>query len=349
MKKMMVFALILMFLAAAAACATDLERTQESAISDNRRSEIAESVIKHLASELVEGQTDELTFSGDSLIRIDIAAEETAERLFDCIRYCERIHNLTGAAIAPMALPICMNGRELGTFDCLYVEDPLTGRFLGIEFSDVDSALFYEYVMSLRDSALPLDDTLSDVCMPELNLQTLKDFVRTGESLSWSDFSAYSCVEVAVEPYTLQSPIGIDYFLELSGDPAETPDSIRLISAYDPSKSIDITTEEIDGFLRAAKRTGEFYYKEVLSLVDLNAPGVKPGGFQNVSRVALEHIGAVIAQAENECTISYSLIDVFYDADARVWLVHFWSGTPGGGESVYMDAYGITKLIIYGE
>ena len=70
--------------------------------------------------------------------------------LFQCIKNCVRIVDLTGANLEPMYYPVRINGRELvpSTFDSLYIDYPETEQFLCIVFSPEDSATFYEYVMA---------------------------------------------------------------------------------------------------------------------------------------------------------------------------------------------------------
>ena len=57
-----------------------------------------------------------------------------------------------------------------------------------------------------------------------------------------------------------------------------------------------------------------------------------------------------IGRAMNECTIEWSATEVYYDATKEIWKVTFYTkGVPGGDQSVYLDANGITLMIVYGE
>ena len=124
----------------------------ETVENNNRNnSEIAEEVIRILQNELAFEDKDLLTFYNDTFESIDIKSTETAEMLFQCIRNCVHIVDLTGAALEPMHLPIKMNGKELvpSTYDCLYIDYPKTEQFLCIVFSEEDSTALYDYVMAL--------------------------------------------------------------------------------------------------------------------------------------------------------------------------------------------------------
>ena len=108
-----------------------------------------EGVIGQLQNEIVFGDQDIVTFSNGYLEAIDIKTPETAEMLFTCIRNCVHITDLTGVCLAPMALPIEINGRGCGTFDTFFATYQETGQFIQISFSPEDSKRFYDYVMAL--------------------------------------------------------------------------------------------------------------------------------------------------------------------------------------------------------
>ena len=68
--------------------------------------------------------------------------------------------------------------------------------------------------------------------------------------------------------------------------------------------------------------------------------------------------GAVDAASENEiveiaktlCTVEYNAYKVYFDNETSVWKINFHTeGTVGGDQSVYLDANGNVKMIIYGE
>lgn len=198
---------------------------------------------------------------------------------------------------------------------------------------------------------VPKGDIITDVYTPNLNMRTLKSLVdRYGEDLTWDEFDTYYSENIGSGLYILRYPIGMDYSLLIGGGSMDCPPMyIRLVSEYDTEVYIDVRTDSIDDFVNSAPKTEDFSYDEILKTYKENDPGVKCDGFNNTSRVALERISDVIKQAENECTINYTVVNVSYDSNAYVWEVLFWSGTPGGGQTVYMDCFGVTNLIVYGE
>lgn len=79
-------------------------------------------------------------------------------------------------------------------------------------------------------------------------------------------------------------------------------------------------------------------------------PGVKVSGFHNTSRVAIETLTDVLVQAKEECTVEYDTTDISYDSVASIWQVVFYkANTDAGGQTIYMDNYGVTCLVVYGK
>ena len=110
----------------------------------------SEGVIRQLQNDIVFGDQDVVTLNNGYLEAIDIKTPETAAMLFTCIRNCVHITDLTDVCLAPMALPIEINGRGCGTFDTFFATYQETGQFIQISFSPEDSERFYDYVMSLH-------------------------------------------------------------------------------------------------------------------------------------------------------------------------------------------------------
>lgn len=110
----------------------------------------SEGVIRQLQNEIDFGEKDILTFSSGTLESIDIKTQETAEMLFECIRNCVQITDLTDVSIEPMALPIKINGLDTGTFEVFFTIYQETGQFICISFSTDDSERFYNYVVGLQ-------------------------------------------------------------------------------------------------------------------------------------------------------------------------------------------------------
>jgi hypothetical protein len=202
-------------------------------------------------------------------------------------------------------------------------------------------------------SAGETEDSLdADVCPLRLTLPTLRDLVaRYGETLTWDDFAPYDKEELGSDPYCFRYPIDWDYCLEIAGDSLESePAYIRIVSEYDGENYVDVRYADLDAFLDTSPQTSQFSYEEVLAAYPAEEPGVKSSGFQNTSSVALERIRDVRNRAENECTVEYDSVEISYDAQAAVWQVAFYTaGYAGGGQSVYLDGYGVTCLIVYGE
>ena len=109
-----------------------------------------EGVIRQLQNEINFGGSDILKFSNGHLESIDIKTQETAEVLFECIRNCVQINDLTDVSLEPMALPILVNGRGAGTFEMFFATYQETGQFICISFAPEDSARFQDYVMELQ-------------------------------------------------------------------------------------------------------------------------------------------------------------------------------------------------------
>lgn len=158
MKKKILFFLALVCILNLVGCSSyindEKDLIQTDTVENNYRdnSEIAEEVICLLQNELAFEDKDLLTFNNGTFESIDIKSTQTAEMLFQCIRNCVCIVDLTGANLKPMHYSIKMNGRELvpSTFDCLYIDYPETEQFLCIVFSEEDSTTLYEYVMALQ-------------------------------------------------------------------------------------------------------------------------------------------------------------------------------------------------------
>ena len=93
-----------------------------------------EGVIRQLQNEINFGDSDILKFSNGHLESIDIKTQETAEVLFECIRNCVQINDLTDVSLEPMALPILVNGRGAGTFEMFFATYQETGQFICISY-----------------------------------------------------------------------------------------------------------------------------------------------------------------------------------------------------------------------
>ena len=94
----------------------------------------------------------------------------------------------------------------------------------------------------------------------------------------------------------------------------------------------------------------DFSYEEDAALYQPGDPGVDPFGFVNVDPQTIDSREAAVERAENECTVSYGATEVWYDPDAGMWKILFYTdGTAGGGQTVYLGSDGVTNLVVYGE
>ena len=81
--------------------------------------------------------------------------------------------------------------------------------------------------------------------------------------------------------------------------------------------------------------------------IDMSAPNVQTDGFVNVDEIEL---GWPTDRAKLEVTADYDLAQLYYDDAMDIWMVHFFSSKPSGGdETVYLNGKGVTLLIVYGE
>ncbi len=94
----------------------------------------------------------------------------------------------------------------------------------------------------------------------------------------------------------------------------------------------------------------EFSYTDELAMFPEGTPGVKYTGFKNATELPVHNEAEAIERAKNECTIEWNDTKVYYDAAKDIWKVTFYTkGVPGGDQSVYLGANGITFMIVYGE
>lgn len=229
--------------------------------------------------------------------------------------------------------------------------DTATVTFTASTWPYLENGSSFSYIRT-SDHEEVTKDTVTDIVSPNLNLATLKDLAaRCGENLTWTDFDPYYSEDIGSGLYIRRYPINMDYCLLVGGGSMELPPMyIRLVSEYDTDNYIDVRTDNIDDFINNTPQTGSFSYEEVLKTYQENDPGVKYSGFRNTSRAAIETINDAIEQAKRECTIEYDALDVSYDSTAYVWQIVFsTAGMLGGDQSVYMDSYGVTCLVVYGE
>ena len=200
--------------------------------------------------------------------------------------------------------------------------------------------------------AITLFSDVSDVAEPVLGMATLRDLVhRKGEALTWTDFSPYASEEIGVGLYVLRYPTDSAYVLLIGGrNTEEMPMYIRLASPTDPAHCIDVRYESIDEFLSGRPEPPAFSFAEDSAVYTEGVPGVKTQAFANTTACPAGTPEEAAARAEGECTVAYDTVNVWYDCGAEMWKVSFsTAGMAGGGQTVYLDTSGITRLIVYGE
>lgn len=92
---------------------------------------------------------------------------------------------------------------------------------------------------------------------------------------------------------------------------------------------------------------GSFSYSELLDRIDLTSNSVRTEGFVNTDEV---QDFLPVERAKAEVKWDYDLVQSFRDDKDDVWMVHFFSSSEIGRETVvFMDGKGVTLLVIYGE
>lgn len=118
------------------------------------------------------------------------------------------------------------------------------------------------------------------------------------------------------------------------------------------------TGEESSDSIILNQSLASFSYEEDVSIYTAGDPGVNPNAFVNTDTYPIENQNAAVERAQNECTIDYNSTSEYYDSNADMWRIDFFTiirnedgslVAPGGCQSVYMNSDGITQLIVYGE
>ena len=122
----------------------------------------------------------------------------------------------------------------------------------------------------------------------------------------------------------------------------------RDVEEQAPEESPVVTTQE-SGAATNTPEVPPFSYEEVRTQFGEGTPGVKTGGFRNVTQGLIRSEADAAERAKNECTVEYEWVQVRYDSAADMWEISFLANHPGGGQDVYLNGEGVTRLIIYGE
>ena len=94
----------------------------------------------------------------------------------------------------------------------------------------------------------------------------------------------------------------------------------------------------------------KFSFEEVCSYYEHETVGVKRDGFVNTEKTEIKNAEWAVELAKKECKTEYNSISVGYDKKQKVYRVSF--STPdvdGGNVEVYIDSYGVTRLVVAGE
>ena len=106
---------------------------------------------------------------------------------------------------------------------------------------------------------------------------------------------------------------------------------------------LDASTTQIYGANTTAGILQSFSYKSDID--DYKSENKDVGGGIGV----LEQSEA-LKIAKEKCTIDYDTADTFYDSEARIWKIVFYTpNTAGGCQTVYLNQDGSVRLIVYGE
>ena len=122
------------------------------------------------------------------------------------------------------------------------------GDYRNISYAIIDektSYIFYadKWYTVTNPSIPPLQEPA------ELTLDKVIELAGKGEELTWSDFEQYKSKEIGSGLYILLYNIDENYYLLVGGTPDKKPMYIRLVSAQDETKYIDIRTESISDFI----------------------------------------------------------------------------------------------------
>lgn len=118
------------------------------------------SLTKRIYSNIVIRQLEEnIDFTGEDIVTFqngrfrsfEIRSHESAEVLYTCIRNAAKINDYTNACLATQEIPILVNSASCGTFGMIYYTLPISGRFIGFQFTEEDTEHFRAYITSIVD------------------------------------------------------------------------------------------------------------------------------------------------------------------------------------------------------
>ena len=96
-----------------------------------------------------------------------------------------------------------------------------------------------------------------------------------------------------------------------------------------------------------SKETQHFDYPAVLKTYWDASEGVNRDSFVNVDQSPVTEARSAYQRAAMEVAPDFDTVDISYDEKNEMWMVSFSKmGQTGGGETVYLEASGKTKLIV---
>jgi len=95
-----------------------------------------------------------------------------------------------------------------------------------------------------------------------------------------------------------------------------------------------------------SKETGQFSYPEVLKTYWDESEGVNRDTFVNVEQSPVTDAKSAYERAAMELAPDFDTVDAAFDENNEMWMVTFSNMGQTGGETVYLDAAGKTKLIV---
>ena len=119
--------------------------------------------------------------------------------------------------------------------------------------------------------------------------------------------------------------------------------------AHDHNHTTEIASNT-EPVTKPVEKAPAFSYAEDQKVYKKGDAGVKTEGFKNTEKASIGTVKEAIILAQKEKTIESDSVNMYYDANAKVCKVSFYTeGQVGGDQTVYLDSDGKTILIVYGE
>ena len=199
--------------------------------------------------------------------------------------------------------------------------------------------------------------SLQMVPAKELTMEEVSRLAAMKEAIQWEDIAPYGGDDIGSGLCIISIPVADQpYLLWVGMDRSGGEIQYLLLRSAENSRSyMDLWTENMEDFLKRDHRISRFRYDRVAEFHASGEPGVNPYPFRNVDSEPVLDFETAVDRAREEVTVEYDAVEVFYDPEAEVWGVLFYSTenpeeiSLGGGQTVYMGTDGITRLVVYGE